>query len=88
MYLEGLAFDQGLDIDVSHSGEDLLPMVNFGISKWLDMTGFQKRSGSVVSLLWPCVRLSVGSVGFMFCGQVSRGCSHAGTHTHRQTLAT
>jgi len=49
MYVEGLAFDQGLDIDMHHSGEDLMPMVNFGISKWLDMTGFQKRSGSVIS---------------------------------------
>ena len=46
MYLEGLAFDQGLDLGVIHSGHDLMPMIEFGISKWLDMTGFQKRSGS------------------------------------------
>lgn len=54
MYVEGLAFDQGLDMDVIHSGEDVMPLVNFGISKWLDMTGFQKRSGSVLDSVWPC----------------------------------
>ena len=51
MYVEGLAFDQGLDVDVIHSGEDVMRMVTFGISKWLDMTSFQKRFGSVPNLV-------------------------------------
>lgn len=66
MYVEGLAFDQGLDMDVLHSGEDAMPMVNFGISKWLDMTGFQKRSGSVASLVLPGLSWLVVFCGVLF----------------------